>query len=110
MLGLASSEGLGRTATSGVNFMRLMLPQPRKIEKEMRAFFRWLVIRGVRPRSGRTLWPLPRIASNSACLSLSGLSLRTLLPANAEGRERCPSESVFKKRATDCISISFVSP
>ena len=82
MLGLASSEGLGRTATSGMNFMRLMLPQPRKIEKEMRAFFRRLVD-SRRPPDKRS----DAMASASDCLKWQFVLQRTL-PENTASRER----------------------
>ena len=68
---------------SGVNFMRLMLPQPRKIEKEMRAFFRRLVDSRRQPEKRSDA-----MASASDCLKPRQFVLQRTLPENTASRER----------------------
>ena len=92
MLGLASSEGLGRTAVSGSDFQAADAATAAPYLRRTYALScasPW--IRGARPRSRSAQCAMRRMTTSSASLSFSRLGLRTLPPANANGRERCPS-------------------
>ena len=104
-MGLASSEGLGRTAMSGSDSQ---VPNADTAARFLRRTYAlsccssW--IHGTRPRS----WLAPcsvRPMTTSSSLFFNGFDLRTLLPANANGRERCPGWSVYVWRATGFTSI-----
>ena len=108
-MGLASSEGLGRTAVSGSDFQAADAATAASYLRRTYALScasPW--IRGARPRSRSAQCAMRRMTTSSASLSFSRLGPRTLPPANANGRERCPSRKVFL-RATDFASILVAS-
>ena len=78
-----------------MTFKRLMLPQPPTLEKDTRAFLR-LYADSQRPMQEQPVrCALRWVATSCACLSFGGFCVRILHPANAEGRERCPSKTGF---------------
>ena len=105
MLGLASSEGLGRTAMSEGSFQ---VPDAATAARLLKRTFALPYgspqICSTRLRGRVVTCSVRRLTTCDAILSFSGLCLRTLLPVNANGRERCPSRKAFL-RTTDFASI-----
>ena len=91
-----------------MTFKPLMLPQPPKLEKVIRAFLQWNVDWLYQTQEKLAPCSLWRTTTRRARLSFGGLSVRTLPPANAEGRERCPSKTAFLS-ATEFTSILVAS-